>query len=109
MSQENVHDENKNNSSEKLNIELPTKIGNENDEAIKKQFILDNTKLEDFTFLGKYTLFVCVFSELMILCQLSNMYYMSYAGYFFNNKILYYYNFIILNICFITKNFYKVI
>lgn len=37
-------------------------------------------KLDDFVALGKYTLVVCIFSELMILQQLSNMLYMVYAG-----------------------------
>lgn len=37
-------------------------------------------KLEDFFILGKYTLFICVMVEFMILIQLGNMFYMMYVG-----------------------------
>lgn len=62
--------------------QLTATATNEEVEEEKRKLVLDNTKLDDFIFLGKYTLFVCLFSQLMILCQLGNMLYMVYAGYF---------------------------
>ncbi|KAK0412951.1 hypothetical protein QR680_006502 [Steinernema hermaphroditum] len=37
-------------------------------------------RLDDFTKLGRYSLLLCLFAELMILSQLGNMLYMMYAG-----------------------------
>lgn len=39
-----------------------------------------SVKLDDFICLGRYTIVVCLLSELMILAQLGNMLYMMYAG-----------------------------
>lgn len=39
-----------------------------------------NAKMDDFVVLSRYACLVCLLSELMILCQLSNMLYMVYAG-----------------------------
>ncbi|KAI1712227.1 sugar transporter domain-containing protein [Ditylenchus destructor] len=37
-------------------------------------------KMDDFVVLSRYAFLVCMLSEMMILCQLSNMLYMVYAG-----------------------------
>uniref|UniRef100_A0A915EVK2 Major facilitator superfamily (MFS) profile domain-containing protein n=1 Tax=Ditylenchus dipsaci TaxID=166011 RepID=A0A915EVK2_9BILA len=41
---------------------------------------MQDAKLDDFVYLGRYSLLVCLLCELMILCQLGNMFYMIYAG-----------------------------
>uniref|UniRef100_A0A915DKH5 Major facilitator superfamily (MFS) profile domain-containing protein n=1 Tax=Ditylenchus dipsaci TaxID=166011 RepID=A0A915DKH5_9BILA len=49
-------------------------------ESESERLRMHNAKLDDFVYLGRYALLVCLLSELMILCQLGNMLYMVYAG-----------------------------
>ncbi|TKR89262.1 hypothetical protein L596_013396 [Steinernema carpocapsae] len=41
---------------------------------------LSTARLDDFTKLGRHTVLLCIFAELMVLSQLGNMLYMMYAG-----------------------------
>lgn len=83
MNQQNKIKENNIDLNKNLNQEVNLINCNENCKANKNSTIINNTKLDDLYFIGKHTLIVCFFVELMILCQLSNMLYISYAGFFF--------------------------
>lgn len=40
-------------------------------------------RLDDFVHFGRYVVYICIVAELMILTQVSSMFYMVYAGFFF--------------------------
>lgn len=54
------------------------KLKNNNEIKHKKTNRINN--IEDFMVLGRYTTIVCLFSELMLLCQLNSTIYMIFAG-----------------------------
>ncbi|KAH7730916.1 Protein Y51A2D.18 [Aphelenchoides avenae] len=61
---------------------VPQKVPTEepSDVAVEENKPLSEAKLDDFVVLGRYTLVLCCFSELLILSQLGNMFFMMYAG-----------------------------
>ncbi|TKR89263.1 hypothetical protein L596_013396 [Steinernema carpocapsae] len=48
---------------------------------------LSTARLDDFTKLGRHTVLLCIFAELMVLSQLGNMLYMMYAGWAKSNTL----------------------
>lgn len=78
---ENVSETVARNALEVIKNDLTTKEKETAKDKIEaKKMRYKNSKLDDFMFLGKYTIVVCMLSELLILCQLGNMLYMVFSG-----------------------------